>query len=101
MENISVKIILLWMLIVLIGAGLFVTHIWKQNHYVKLTKSLSASRIQLSKIKNDIANIQLDNKKLKDYKRLEHLAKKKFGLEYAGVPEFIYEQPETITRNLK
>ncbi|MFC1585178.1 septum formation initiator family protein [Fibrobacterota bacterium] len=90
MTGAKLRNIVSWMLLVLAAAGIFIVHVWKQNQYVELTREHMAAKARLSRLKGDIANIQLDNKKLKDYKRLEELARKKFGFVYHGIPEFVY-----------
>jgi hypothetical protein len=45
-----------------------------------------------AKIRSDIANIQLDNKRLRDYKKLEKIGKEYFGFVYTGLPELIYRE---------
>ncbi len=87
--DISIRNILFLMLFVMAAAGFFVVQVWKQNEYVRLTKQNRTVCIQLEKIQGDIANIMIDNKRLKDYKRLEKLARNEYGLVFAGVPEFI------------
>ena len=92
MKTIRLRNIFGWMLLVLACAGIFTAQVWKQNQYVKLTRDYAASQAQLVKVKSDVASIQLHNKKLKDYKRLEKLARTKFGLVYTGIPEFVYRE---------
>jgi len=84
-----------WMLLVLACAGIFTAQVWKQNQYVKLTRDYEAYKAQLAKVKSEVASIQLHNKKLKDYNRLEQLAQNRFGLVYTGIPEFIYRERES------
>ncbi|MBF0430371.1 MAG: hypothetical protein HQK83_03775 [Fibrobacteria bacterium] len=87
--DIKLRGILFFVLVIMALAGLFVVQVWKQNEYVRLTKQNRALCVQLEKVKSDIANIMIDTKWLKDYKRLEKLARDDYGLVYAGVPEFI------------
>jgi hypothetical protein len=91
----KIRNIFFWMALALVVAGIFVAQVWKQNNYVELKRNFASSGVLMEKLKSDIAGIQLDSKKLMDYKRLEKLAKKKFGLVYAGPPEFIYTDKET------
>lgn len=80
----------IWMLVAVGIAGIFVAQVWKADKYVTLARNYAASKIQVEKLKSDIARIQLDNKRLKDYKRLEKLVRVKYGLVTADPPEFIY-----------
>jgi cell division protein FtsL len=88
----KIKNTLGWIIFAAVIAAVLVAQVWKQNEYVELTRKGSASKIQVERLKSDIARIQLDNKNLKDYKRLERLAEKKYGLVYAGPPVLIYPE---------
>jgi hypothetical protein len=94
MKSIEVKLrnIILWLGILLLAAGLFVAQVWRNYTYIKYTKNTVALKSRTSCLNNDIVHIKLDIEKLKDYKRLEKLAKERFSLVYAGVPNFIYRQ---------
>ena len=90
MKGTRIRSIFGWMFLVMVCAGIFTAQVWKQNQYVKLTRDQSAARVQLVKIRSDIANIQLDNKRLKDYEKLEKIGKKRFGFIRTGLPELLY-----------
>ena len=90
MKGTKIRSIFWWMLLVMACAGLFTAQVWKQNQYVRLTRNQAAAKARLQKVRSDIANIQLDNKKLKDYKKLEKMGEKHFGFVHAGLPELIF-----------
>ena len=77
-QQAALRNIWLWTGMALLLTGILVAQVWKQNMYVNLKRAHSASQARTEQLKSDIAAIQLDNKKLKDYKRLEGLAEKKF-----------------------
>jgi cell division protein FtsL len=89
LRNTHLKNIFFIIGLMMLAAFLFVAQVWKQNEYIKLSKAHEAYRVQQDKLQSDIANILLDIKKLKDFKRLETIGKKHFGMQFAGVPHFI------------
>ncbi len=87
--------------LILLIAGYFAGYVWKENKYVVLAKKKSILQTEIKRLESEIVKIQLDNKQLKDYKRLENLGREQFGLIFGGVPKFINpEGPlgETLAR---
>ncbi len=92
MIGVKIRSLLLLSMLVLGAAGLFVIQVWKQNGYVTLAKNHRELKRQVKRLKSDIANIELRNKALKNFSRLEELGTERFGLVYPEVPVYVYPE---------
>lgn len=72
-----------------VSASFLLAQVWKQNKYIEIKKKKMGLHSRYSKLKSEVARIDLDIRELKNYNRLEKIGKK-YGLDYHGVPELIF-----------
>lgn len=70
-------------------ASVLLAHVYKQNRYIHLQKSYHDMLARKSKLQSDVAGIELDIRRLKEYSRLESVAAE-MNLAYRGVPELLF-----------
>jgi len=92
MIGLKVRKIALLVGMVLGLASFFAGYVWKENNYIQLVRKEKISEAAVSKITDEIVRIQLDNKKLKDFNRLEKIGVEKFAFIYEGVPNLVYPE---------
>lgn len=78
--------------LVLCGAGVLVAHVWKQNDYVRLSMAAVKLGKERSRLRNDIALLEISVGGLKKRSRIEALAKERFGLVYGNAPVPVYAE---------
>lgn len=92
MKSLRLRQIVAWMLLLMMGAGLLVAHVWKQNLYIQVSKKERALRKQSSDLANSVAALELRITKLKSCERIEKLARERLGLELGSAPILVYQE---------
>jgi len=92
MIGLKIRKIVLLAIFILGLASFFAGYVWKENNYIRLVRNEKIMNAKISKMTDEIVIIQLDNKKLKDFNRLEKIAVDKFSFVYEGVPNLVYPE---------
>lgn len=91
-QGMRLRRVVLLMGLTLFGAFILSLQVWRQNQYVRLTREGLGLDREIRKSENAVAALEMDVKALMRRQRLEKLAVDRFGLAYAGAPEWVGEQ---------
>ena len=93
-KGVKLRKILLSMIVAFCVASIFVAQVWKQNTYMHLAKAVGKDEKEQSRLRGEIARVEMEINELKRGDRIESLARARFGLTYGNAPILVYAEKE-------
>ncbi len=97
-KGVRLRKILLWMIMAFCLASVFVAQVWKQNTYMRLAKSISKNEKIQTRLRGEIARLEMQINELKRGDRIEAIAKMRFGLENGAAPVWVYAENTEVQK---
>lgn len=87
--DIKLRAVIVWMAVMLAAVSLPLAHVWKQQAYVRLSRELAQTVKDRDALANEVLRLETETRGLRQYSRIEAVARRRLGLIDPGPPMVI------------